>query len=161
MAYDRNAAVRYAHQWAYLRNPRYGVFDEIGGDCTNFVSQCLFAGCGIMQEQPGIGWFYRSMARRSPAWTGVFFLHRFLTENRGRGPFAGELPIEHAQPGDVIQLAFAPNVFTHACVVVQAGEPGDLAQLLIAAHTMDCDMRPIDTYVYSQLRLLHILGARM
>jgi hypothetical protein len=23
--------------------PRYGTFDEIGGDCTNFVSQCLYA----------------------------------------------------------------------------------------------------------------------
>ncbi len=45
--YDRNAAAEYAGYWAYRRNPRYDPFDEIGGDCTNFVSQCLFAGCGV------------------------------------------------------------------------------------------------------------------
>ena len=42
--YDRAKAVAYAHQWAYSRNPAYYDFSAIGGDCTNFVSQCLRAG---------------------------------------------------------------------------------------------------------------------
>lgn len=61
MEYDRTAAVEYAHNWAYLRNPAYGKFDEMGGDCTNFVSQCLYAGCGVMNEQPDTGWYYHGM----------------------------------------------------------------------------------------------------
>ena len=40
--YDRKAAVEYADYWAYRRNPKYYAFDDIGGDCTNFVSQCIF-----------------------------------------------------------------------------------------------------------------------
>ena len=31
----------YAQKWALSRNPAYYNFDDIGGDCTNFVSQCL------------------------------------------------------------------------------------------------------------------------
>ena len=39
-AYDRGKAVAYAHKWAFGRNPAYYNFDKIGGDCTNFTSQC-------------------------------------------------------------------------------------------------------------------------
>ncbi len=35
--YDREKAVAYAREWAFSRNPEYYIFDEIGGDCTNFV----------------------------------------------------------------------------------------------------------------------------
>ena len=41
LPYDRAAAVRYAHIWAYGRNPRYYDYESIGGDCTNFASQCI------------------------------------------------------------------------------------------------------------------------
>ena len=44
--YDREAAVAYAHRWAFGRNPAYSNFDGMGGDCTNFASQCLYAGTG-------------------------------------------------------------------------------------------------------------------
>ena len=45
--YDRNKVVEYAEKWAYSRNPKYYNFDLIGGDCTSFVSQCIFAGSNI------------------------------------------------------------------------------------------------------------------
>ena len=41
--YDRAAAVLYAHQWAYGRNPAFYDYENLGGDCTNFASQYL---CG-------------------------------------------------------------------------------------------------------------------
>lgn len=46
--YDRKKAVEYAQKWAYKRNPNYYNYDAIGGDCTNFVSQCIFAGSQVM-----------------------------------------------------------------------------------------------------------------
>lgn len=46
--YNREKAKQYAKKWAYLRNPSYYDYDKIGGDCTNFVSQCIFAGAGHM-----------------------------------------------------------------------------------------------------------------
>ncbi len=41
--YNRENAVEYAKIWAYKRNPKYYNFDPVGGDCTSFVSQCLYA----------------------------------------------------------------------------------------------------------------------
>ena len=39
--YDRLHALKYAQKWALERNPLFYDFADIGGDCTNFVSQCL------------------------------------------------------------------------------------------------------------------------
>lgn len=44
--YNRGKAVAYALEWAMSRNPAYLDFEELGGDCTNFASQCLLAGRG-------------------------------------------------------------------------------------------------------------------
>ena len=41
--YNRAAAVLYAHKWAYGRNPRFYDYENLGGDCTNFASQCIYA----------------------------------------------------------------------------------------------------------------------
>jgi len=160
LPYDRERAVAYAHRWAFLRNPRYGVFDEIGGDCTNFISQCLYAGCRQMNPTPRTGWYYESMLKRTPSWTSVFFLHRFLIENRGLGPYAMRAPLEEAKPGDVIQLAFVENRFTHSLLVVQVPDPMDVGSILITCHTIDSDNRPLRTYPFQEARLLSILGAR-
>ena len=40
--------IKYAKKWALSRNPKYYDFDSIGGDCTNFISQCIYAGAKIM-----------------------------------------------------------------------------------------------------------------
>ena len=50
--YDRAAALRYAEQWALRRNPDFFDFEELGGDCTNFASQCLYAGSRVMNFTP-------------------------------------------------------------------------------------------------------------
>ena len=43
-AYSPSKAVAYAKKWAYGRNPNYKDYDPLGGDCANFVSQCIMAG---------------------------------------------------------------------------------------------------------------------
>ncbi len=42
--YDSDAAVRYADQYALNYNSKWPNFNSVGGDCANFVSQCLYAG---------------------------------------------------------------------------------------------------------------------
>lgn len=79
--YDRGKAREYAEKWAYGRNKKYYDFEKIGGDCTNFVSQCIFAGSGKMYYDKLIGWYYNSVSDRSPSWTGVEPLYKFLTGN--------------------------------------------------------------------------------
>ena len=44
LSYDPTSAIAYAKEWAYRRNPRYHDYSNEGGDCANFVSQCLIAG---------------------------------------------------------------------------------------------------------------------
>ncbi len=160
MAYDRGKAVAYARKWAKGRNPQYYNFDGLGGDCTNFVSQCLYAGCGVMNYTPDLGWYYRSLQDRAAAWTGVEFLHKFLLANRGPGPYAELLPLNKAQPGDVIQLTFDGQRYAHSLLVTQAGRLPAPENILISAHTFDADNRALGSYQYRELRLLHILGAR-
>lgn len=41
-------ACAYAEKYALKANPKYKSFDGIGGDCTNFISQILYAG-GVKQ----------------------------------------------------------------------------------------------------------------
>jgi len=76
--YNRRAAVEYAHRWAFDRNPRFYDYDGIGGDCTNFASQCLYAGTGVMNYTPTFGWYYFDANHKAPAWTGVEFFYNFL-----------------------------------------------------------------------------------
>lgn len=89
LPYRRMDAVAYAHYWAYRRNPAFYDFEEIGGDCTNFASQCLYAGTGVMNFTPTYGWYYRSADDRAPAWSGVEFFYNFLTRSEvSAGPIA-------------------------------------------------------------------------
>ena len=85
--YNREKAVAYAEKWALSRNPQYYDFDSLGGDCTNFISQCLYSGAGIMNYAPTFGWYYNSLNDRSPSWTSVEYLYNFITSNKSAGPF--------------------------------------------------------------------------
>ena len=157
--YDRQAAVNYAHRWAYHRNPDFYNFDELGGDCTNFASQCLYAGSGVMNYTPTFGWYYNSQYRRAPAWPGVSFFYNFLTRRKETpGPLGEETGLTGLLPGDFVQLRFAPGPFAHNPVVVAVGSPASLDNVLVAAHTEDADYRPLSTYPIREIRFLHILG---
>ncbi|WP_396327225.1 amidase domain-containing protein [Hydrogenoanaerobacterium sp.] len=160
-AYDRDKAVAYAHRWAYFRNPNYYNFQDIGGDCTNYASQCIFAGSGIMNYTPTFGWYYISISDRAPAWTGVQYLYNFLTTNEGVGPYAREVSMNEIQIGDVVQLAIDRNEFHHSPVVVSiTDDTPTLDNIHIAAHTNDCDCRPLSSYNFRKIRFIHIEGVR-
>lgn len=160
-AYDRSAAVAYAHAWAYSRNPAYYNYDKLGGDCTNFASQCIFHGARVMNFKPLYGWYYRNANDKSASWTGVEYLYNFLIKNGGgQGPFAVEVSAEEIRPGDIVQLSFNGLRFSHTPIVVGTGSPAKPENILIAAHTYDCDYRVLNTYTYRKLRFLHIAGIR-
>jgi len=147
--------VAYARRWALGRNPAYYDYQAIGGDCTNFASQCLYAGAGIMNYTPVTGWFYRTAMDRTAAWTGVEYLYRFLMGNTGPGPYAREVDQREVLPGDLVQLGDGTGHFYHTPVIT-AVQP----VLLVSAHTYDALDRPLDSYVFRQVRFLHIPGVR-
>lgn len=160
LRYDRDKAVAYAHKWAFKRNPAYLDFENLGGDCTNFASQVIYAGSRIMNFTPVYGWYYISSYYRTASWTGVEYLYNFLVNNEGDGPFAEEVSVEDILPGDIIQLSFGGEIFEHSPVVVRTGYPVSLNNILIAAHTYNQDNYPITNYNYSKIRFIHIIGVR-
>ena len=154
--YNRTAALAYARRWGRGRNPQYYDFSDLGGDCTNFVSQCVYAGSGVMNYTPTFGWYYKSVNDRTPGWTGVEYLYNFLTANDGAGPFAEEVSLDKLEIGDVVQLGKATGDFYHSPVVVGFRR----GQILIAAHSYDAYNRPLSSYSYEKVRGIHILGVR-
>ena len=164
IAYNRQAAVAYAKKWAFSRNPNYFDFSKLGGDCTNFASQCLFAGAPQQNYTPDLGWYYLSPDNRAAAWTGVEYFYNFLIGNEkgagignGAGPFAVEIPKTQLRIGDFVQFGRATGDFYHTPIVV--GFQGDTP--LVAAHSNDAFNRPITSYSFERIRYIHILGARV
>ena len=154
--YNRNKAIEYAERWAFDRNPRYLDFEKLGGDCTNYVSQCIYAGCGVMNYTPTFGWYYNSANDRAPAWTGVQYLYNFLVNNKKEGPYAVVTSPSQVAIGDIVQLGHANGHFYHSPIVCGIID----GRIFVAAHSFDAWMRPLDSYKFDVARYLHILGAR-
>ena len=163
--YDRRRAVEYARRWALSRNPLFVDFTGQGGNCTNFVSQCIFAGAPVMNYTETFGWYYVSPTDRAPAWSGVDELYGFLTgapdfasQNGGYGPYATDAKISKTiDVGDVIQLADENGEFYHT-LIISAFTDNDI---LVCAQSNDALDRPLSSYNYSSLRALHIEGAML
>ena len=157
--YDRRAAVLYAHRWAYGRNPAFYDYENLGGDCTNFASQCIYVGSGVMNFTPTFGWYYIDANHKSPSWTGVPYLFDFLTRHlQSVGPAGEEAALEQMEPGDLLQLSFNGLRYQHTPVIVAVQQPISPATVWVAAHSEDADHRPLDTYHYANLRCIHIVG---
>lgn len=160
--YDREKVLQYAHKWAYARNPAYLDFEKIGGDCTNFASQCIFAGSGIMNYTPVFGWYYAGAFNRTASWTGVNYLFNFLFDNKGSGPFAEEVDSSDAGPGDIAQVSFSDAVrFDHSPVIVKVEKSLGRDGILVAAHTFDTDYYKLMEFEPAYVRYLHIIGVRI
>ncbi len=156
--YLRERAVEYARKWALSRNPLFIDYTGRGGNCTNFVSQAIYAGSCTMNYTPVFGWYYLTDAERTASWTGVEFFYNYLIENQGPGPFGRQVAAEEVQIGDVIQLYRTQEGWYHSLLVVgfdEAGVP------LVAAQSDDALDRPLNTYTYDQDRFLHVEGVRL
>ena len=84
--YDRRAAVLYAHRWAYGRNPAFYDYEHLGGDCTNFASQCIYAGSGVMNFTPTFGWYYIDPDQKAPGVDRRTYLYNFLVREEKPKP---------------------------------------------------------------------------
>ena len=154
-AYNRNAAVEYARKWALDRNPVFYDFENVGGDCTNFASQCIYAGSGIMNYTSDMGWYYRSSYDRAPAWSGVEYLYNFLVNNKSVGPYGHSVPQWEAKPGDIVQFGTFGGKFYHSPVITAVSP-----RILVAAHTYDVLDKPLYLFDYDVARFIHIDGVR-
>ena len=158
-SYGRERAVEYARKWALSRNPLFFDFTGGGGNCTNFVSQCLLAGGLLMNPTETFGWYYVDVNDRSPSWTGVQEFYEFMCglgdfspQTERQGPFCEEVARERVEIGDVIQLSNARGIFYHS-LLVSGFDNGDI---LVCAQSNDALDRPLSTYNYASARFLHV-----
>ena len=162
--YNRMRAVEYARTWALSRNPLFIDFTGIGGNCTNFVSQCVLAGSCVMNYTPDFGWYYVSADDRAPAWSSVEYFFDFITQkpeflsqNGGVGPYGRAVERALAEVGDVIQYANSMGDWYHT-VIISKITPDEI---FVCAQSNDALDRPLSSYNYADLRFLHIDGVRL
>ena len=160
LLYNRKKVIEYAKKWAYERNPKYYNYDKIGGDCTNFISQCIYSGSNVMNYEKTKGWYYINGNNKSPSWTGVQFLYNFLTQNKGPGPYGINTTQDKLEIGDIVQLSFDGIKFAHTLVIVNIEEKDNLDKMYIASHTFNAFNRKISSYKYEKIRFIHIQGVR-
>ena len=140
--YNREKAVAYARQYALLPNTKdWKNYEAYGGDCTNFVSQCLFAG-GIPFDHQGKyvtqKWYWYSDEYRTPSFTSADALKTYMLGNDGFGLVAQVGDMQSMKIGDIVQLGDMKKT-THSMLVVGViKESDDLSltkDLLIAQHS--------------------------
>ncbi|MBE7074268.1 MAG: amidase [Clostridiales bacterium] len=150
--YDRISAINYAQKYALSPNPNFYHFGGIGGDCTNFISQCLLAG-GCNMQYSSNGWYYNSSYDRSPSWTSVSELHNFLLNNKKSGPHGEIISLNSLEIGDIIQLKQNTSRFNHTVIItkIQNGE------IYVCAHSNDALHRKLSTYNFIELIPIHII----
>ncbi|EHI56426.1 hypothetical protein HMPREF9333_00409 [Johnsonella ignava ATCC 51276] len=113
-SYNHEQAVNYANKWWNGHNPNYSNWDGHGGDCANFVSQCLHAGGKPMNgtdRNSASSWFSRTNKRDtsklSDTWidAGMFRWywqdHASSYKDFSRG---GEETYNYTWPGDAISF---------------------------------------------------------
>ncbi|HHW43940.1 hypothetical protein GFC01_09680 [Desulfofundulus thermobenzoicus] len=156
--YDREGAARYADKYAGLAwgagndhqyNSRYRDLNGQGGDCTNFVSQCLGDKEGGRLPMDG-AWYYRydrNGGSGSRAWVQTeafasWLLYSGRSQRIARGTFpelnqpAGRFPrgaVGELQKGDVIGYEEKGHI-EHFAIVVGTDSRG---YPLVNAHTVD------------------------
>lgn len=161
LQYNREAAINYATKWVLSRNPRFYDYSNIGGDCTSFASQILWAGGANMNFDPLQGWYYIDPNRKSPSWTGVDFLYNFLVSNRSKGPLGIDSNPADIAIGDLIQLSYGVGShFNHTLVITRLEPPIAIERIYVSAHSIDrFNVNLVHTYSWKQIRFIHILGS--
>jgi len=151
-SFDRQAAARYAIKYGLNYNPEWPSDKGLGGDCTNFVSQALYAGGWTMiqrgtilgSERDGGSWYSGKAGSgprdRSRTWAAAANFAQFLT-SAGR---ARRCEIKELALGDVVQLHHFNIV--HHTVVVTGVLPDSVTRKpipFVTYHTRDVLQRPL------------------
>ena len=158
--YNRINAVNYALKYALQKNLEFHDYTNQGGNCTNFISQCLYAGAPKMNFSSTNGWYYLSPWETSISWANVEPFYNFITSNKGDGPFAKISSLEICEVGDIIQLKFyGKQVFSHALFITEIKNKTPEG-IFVCANTRDMKNVPLSFFRYEKFRLLHILGYR-
>lgn len=166
--YDRIGATQYARGWALSRNPKFQDYEEWGGNCTNYISQCVNAG-GIPMDPYGDNvmkeWYWYSDKKRTPSWTAAQPFFEYFTRNNNDntnnfGVYATESNYEEMELGDIVQLIKDGKAY-HTMIITGILFDGDeVYDYLISQNTYDLLDYPLSLKV-GERRYLKIFGYYM
>jgi len=171
--YKREDAVAYAEKWvgdtAVIRNDSvWETYDYAGGNCANFVSQCIFAG-GIPMDVTGdeIWKWYNdtpdstsAKSGRSPSWTQVGYFYDYCTGNSGYGIVAETANnLYSAEIGDGIMMDWGDG-WSHVVLITEVvkDENGNVVDYLINSNTSDRKNYPLSAYGCVKMSAIRIAG---
>ena len=162
--YNGSAAASYAQQWALSRNPNFFNFETLGGDCTNFTSQCLYYGGIPMHTGTSMSnnnWFYQSSSNRSSTWTVANNFKNYLTSSSSRISYYNGY-FSNVRVGDLIQLVDANGKATHSLIVtgvVINDVTKGRSDVLISCHTQDRKNYSLKNYLSDKV-YYRIIGGK-
>ncbi len=166
--YDREAAVAYARQFVGQRSEDWADYGEQGGNCQNFVSQCLSAG-GIPMDTQGEKtwkWFGAAVDETSEdrgcslSWINVDYFYAYARDNQGYGLCAGTgADFWSGRPGDLIVMG-TPSDWNHIVIITEVikDENGQVVDYLICSNTLDVKDFPVSAYPQRGRELIRIFG---
>lgn len=165
-AYNRDKALEYANTYVNKRNSAFTAYDESGGNCQNFASQCINAG-GIPMDYKGEQWKHYSSSLntseeakgRSASFISTTSFYNYAKTNTGYGLVSDpDVNIFYGEAGDIAHVGY--KGYSHAVVVVSQvkDKSGKTIDLLINCNTVSLENYPLLGYVYPNKRLIKILG---
>lgn len=144
--YDKEAAVQYAQRYALNYNTKYKNFNDNGGDCTNYVSQCINAG-GIPTSN--------SWKPYSNSWLRVNELYYYLTR-RGIGIDITSKNLY--KEGCIIQFyANIKGYFSHSGVITKVLPNGEYLYCCHSYDKLNFPLSEIFPFMYDKIRVIQLL----
>lgn len=154
--YNREKATQYAKNYAFNYNPNFYDFSTVGGDCTNFVSQCLLAG-GIEMDYSFDGWFYKSSENRSPSWASVEDLWNYGLKNRNLK--LKKIDIQDLEVGDIVQFYdYFLNRYYHCVIVTKIIKPIKIQNVFVTSHDYNAYNKSLAQYSVSSFRFGKVMS---
>lgn len=161
--YNASYAAAWAYQYALQNNPSpwHTYSSDEGGDCTNFVSICLYKGDipfdTVGDPRYNQRWFWNNTSNYTPTWTGVIPLWDYAINDGGVGLSASSVDRQNAYTGDIVQ--FNNGSWHHSAFINNAYTYNDYRFIFICCHSANQQDVNLDNYLASETRrYLHING---
>lgn len=143
--FNKEMAVNYSRKYALNYNNLYKNFSNIGGDCTNFVSQCLTVG-GIPTS--------KTWKPYSNSWIRVIDLYDYLINNNYGYNHNINIKFE---PGDIIQFfSNKKGTFSHSGIISKALYNGDYLYCCHSYDKLDFPLSEVFPILYNKFRIISI-----
>jgi hypothetical protein len=159
-SYSYSDAVSYANKYYKSYNSSYPDWNSVGGDCANFISQCLYAGGKSMVGTPGTtqaadnfaNWFSKGTSQNvknvSSTWRGAdAFRNYWQTNATSYKKFTSvdSNSFAYGYKGDAISLLNSNGRAYHTMIIVDYSSP----DFTLAAHTSSTNTAKLSQKVSS------------